>query len=52
MTKSDMETLVFSIYINRILDEGDETFNTYSDVLLAKKLGITQSKVRNLKEKK
>lgn len=52
MSKSDMETLMFSIYINRILDGGDKNFNTYSDFRLAKELGITQSKVRNLKEKK
>ncbi len=52
MTKTDMETLMFSLYIEQILDEGDENFNTYSDFRLARELGITQSKVRNLKERK
>ena len=52
LSKTDMETLMFSIYIEQILAKGDKDFSTYSDYTLAKELGITQSKVSNLKVKK
>ena len=52
MSKSDIETLMFSIYIERILDNNDKDFSAYSDYKLAKDLGITQSKVSNLKIRK
>ena len=52
MSKSDMETLLFSLYIDRILDSAEADFSAYSDYTLSKYLGITQSKVSNLKVKK
>ena len=52
MAKSDMETLMFSIYIEQILSKSEDDFHTYSDFRLAKELGITQSKVSSLKVKK
>ena len=52
-TKADIETLMFSIYIESILDkEGPANFNAYSDYTLSKALCITQSKVSNLKVRK
>lgn len=52
LQKSDFETLVFSLYLDRILDESEEDIRTYSDYTLSKFLGITQSKVRALKVRK
>lgn len=52
MAKSDMETLMFSIYIEQILSKSEDDFHTYSDFRLAKELGITQSRVSSLKVKK
>jgi len=52
MSKADFETLLFSIYIEKILDVSEDQPNTYSDFRLSKELGITQSKVSNLKIKK
>lgn len=50
--KSDIETLMFSIYIEQILKKNQENMDEYSDYTLSKLLGITQSKVSNLKVKK
>lgn len=52
MSKSDLEVLMFSIYIERILDQSEENANEYSDYTLSKYLGISQSRIRALKEKK
>lgn len=52
MQKSDIDVLMFSIFIEEILEQTEEDINTYSDYALAKQLGITQSKVCNLKQKK
>ncbi len=52
MSKSDLEVLMFSIYIEQILDVSEEHENTYSDYTLSKSLGIMQSKVNTLKVKK
>lgn len=52
MSKADFETLLFSIYINQILERDDKDFSAYGDYKLAKELGITQSKVSNLKVRK
>ena len=52
MSKTDMETLMFSIYIEQILKKGDKDFSAYSDYTLAKQLGISQTKVSNLKVRK
>ena len=51
-SKSEIDVLMFSIYINRILEQSESEMNTYSDYILSKYLGITQSKVKNLKIKK
>ena len=52
MQKTDFETLIFSLYLDRILDENEEDMRSYSDYTLSKLLGITQSKVSNLKVRK
>lgn len=52
MSKSDFETLMFSIYIEQILKNNDNDFIRYSDYKLSKELGITQSRISNLKIKK
>lgn len=51
-SKSDIETLMFSIYLERILNKTLYDMSSYSDYRLSKLLGITQSKVSNLKVKK
>lgn len=48
MTKTDFETLLFSIYIEHLL-ENNQPFDDYT---ISKALGITQSKVRTLKLRK
>ena len=48
-SKADLDVLMFSIYIERILDKSQKDFNSYSDYTLSKNLGITQSKISNLK---
>lgn len=50
--KADFETLMFSLYLDRILDENEEDMSGYSDYTLSKLLGITQTKVSNLKVRK
>lgn len=52
MQKADLDVLMFSIYLEKILDESEDDMNTYSDYTLSKQLGITQSKVASLKERK
>lgn len=53
MQKSDIDTLIFSIYLERLLDvAGDDNFNNFSDYTLSKILGISQSKISSLKIKK
>lgn len=51
-SKADIDLLMFSIYIEQILDRTEEDIDTYSDYTISKDLGITQSRVRGLKEKK
>ena len=51
-TKSDFDVLMFSIYIEQILDKEQSNMQAYSDYTLSKQLGITQSKISNLKVKK
>lgn len=48
MSKSDLETLLFSEYIEHCLRNGLE----YDDYTLSKQLGITQNRIRTLKERK
>lgn len=52
MSKTDVETLMFSIYLERILEKCAEDMRAYNDFKLSKELGITQSKVSSLKVKK
>ena len=53
MPKANLDVLMFSIYIEQILEKyGYEKFKEYSDYSLSKDLGITQTKVSNLKVKK
>ena len=48
MSKPDMETLMFDIYIEHLLDH-ELPFDDYT---MSKTLGISQSKIRNLKVRK
>ncbi len=52
MSKSEFEVLMFSIYIEQILENSEDDFLTYSDYTLSKILGISQPKIKNLKIKK
>ena len=51
-SKIDLETLMFSIYIEQIFKSKDLRVVDYSDYTLSKQLGITQTKISNLKERK
>lgn len=46
--KADLEVLFFSTYIDHCIDAGE----LYDDYTLSKVLGITQTRIRTLKEKK
>ena len=48
MSKSDYETLLFSEYVNHCIDSNEK----YDDYTLSKALGITQTRIRALKERK
>lgn len=48
MSKTDMETLMFDIYIEHLLDNK----LPFDDYTMSKTLGISQSKIRNLKVRK
>lgn len=52
MQKTDIETLLFSLYLDRILEDSEANMQTYSDYTLSKILGITQNRVSALKERK
>ena len=52
MQKTDIEVLLFSLYLDQILDKCESDLNAYSDYALSKKLGIPQSKISTLKVKK
>lgn len=52
VSKADIDLLMFSIYIEEILCKTEDDINTYSDYTLSKDLGIPQSRIRNLKERK
>lgn len=51
-SKTDFDVLMFSIYLERILADKQNVSSDYSDYTLSKLLGITQTKVSNLKVKK
>lgn len=48
MSKADFETMIFSEYIDHLIKNGD----AYDDYTVSKELGITQARVRSLKERK
>ena len=48
ISKSDFDVLMFSIYIERLLEKDESDMDSYSDYELSKQLGITQSKIKNL----
>ena len=50
MQKADLDVLLFSIYINQLMDKS-ENYQGYSNYTVSKLLGITQSRVNSLKEK-
>lgn len=52
ITKADIDLLMFSEYLDRILEKSEEELSSYSDYTLSKLLGITQSRISSLKEKK
>lgn len=52
MSKSDFDLLMFSIYIDRILENDENNLDDYSEYTLSKDLGITQSRVSSLKVRK
>ena len=52
MQKADFDTLMFSLYLDRILDNSEEDIHSYSDYTLSKLLGITQGRISNLKVRK
>jgi hypothetical protein len=52
MQKSDFELLMFSIYIDGIIDNNPNDISAYSDYNMAKALGITQNRIRSLKQRK
>lgn len=52
MSKSDFETLLFSIYLEQILEKHEENINMYSDYTLSKLLGVPQSRISSLKVRK
>jgi len=52
MQKSDIEVLMFSLFIERILKKEGLEYNDFSDYKMSKALGITQQRINNLKVKK
>lgn len=52
MPKSDFETLLFSIYLEQILNRNEDNYDAYSDYTLSKVLGVPQSRISTLKVRK
>ena len=52
MQKSEMDLLMFSELLDRIEEAFPDDYNAQSDYNLSKALGITQARVRSLKERK
>ena len=50
--KAEIDLLMFDAYLERLYAQEDATENDFSDYTLSKLLGITQSRVRSLKERK
>lgn len=51
-SKADFDVLMFSLYLEQILNQSEDDIWSYSDYKLSKLLGITQQKVGSLKVKK
>lgn len=52
LSKTDLDVLMFSIFIEQIYNSDPSDFSSYSDYRLSKQLGITQTRVSNLKVRK
>ena len=52
MSKSDFETLLFSLYLEQILNCSENNYDAYSDYTLSKVLGVPQSRISTLKVRK
>ena len=52
ISRNDIDVLMFSLYIEQILKNNPDDYSAFSDYTLSKQLGITQTKVSNLKVKK
>ena len=52
LSKTDLELILFSEYLDLIRSDPNATENDYNDYTLSKLLGITQSRIRGLKERK
>ena len=52
MSKSEIDLLLFSEYLDRLFQMENVKENDYSDYTLSNVLGITQNRVRSLKERK
>ena len=50
--KSELELLLFSEYLEKILRREEDNVNAYSDYTLSKCFGISQQRISNLKVKK
>lgn len=52
MSKSDFETLLFSLYLEQILNCSENNYDAYSDYTLSKVMGVPQSRISTLKVRK
>ena len=52
VSKADLDVLLFSLYLDRLLDVAKDEYSAYSDYTLSKLLGITQTRVSSLKVRK
>lgn len=52
MSKSDIDLMMFSIYLERLLDTDEEKPSAYSDYTLSKYLAVTQSRISAMKVRK
>lgn len=52
MSKADFELLLFSLYLGRMMEMWPDQPERYSDYRLSKLLGITEGRIRSLKERK
>ena len=50
--KAEIDLLMFSLFLDKLYQKDGVTENDYSDYTLSKTLGITQGRIRTLKERK